>query len=133
MMELACIDPKKIKEIWPKVAPLIYIAMRRGDFSKFKPVEDSVLNGWMLLWLAIKDGNIIAAAVTEISKTETRKLCTIVACAGEDMKDWIHLLGKIEGYAKAEGCSAARIIGRDGWARVLTAYRPRRVVLEKDL
>jgi hypothetical protein len=49
------------------------------------------------------------------------------------MHRWIGLIAKIEEFARAENCSATRIIGREGWARMLTAYRPKRVVLEKEL
>jgi ribulose-phosphate 3-epimerase len=34
---------------------------------------------------------------------------------------------------RAEGCSATRIIGRRGWARVLTSYQAKQIVLEKEL
>jgi hypothetical protein len=49
------------------------------------------------------------------------------------MRRWIGLIEKIEEFARAEGCSATRIMGRKGWARVLTSYQTKRIVLEKDL
>ena len=59
--------------------------MKRGDLSSFGPVEDSVLRGDALLWLALtcEDGDgvrIDAAAVTELHRTEWRKVCVVVAC-----------------------------------------------------
>jgi hypothetical protein len=150
--------------------------MKRGDLSSFRPVEDSVLRGDALLWLALscEDGDrvrIDAAAVTELHRTEWRKVCVVVACGAPsrvrasgrlqaperlrapgrlrpslraiasradasratDMRRWIGLLERIEEFARAEGCEATRIIGRKGWARVLTSYRTKRIVLEKDL
>jgi len=92
-----------------------------------------VLQGRALLWLAWDGEDVNAAAVTEIGVTEWRKVCNIVACAGADMKRWLDLLEPIEEFAKAEGCAAMRIMGRKGWTRVLKAYRPRRVILEKEL
>ena len=143
--ELVCIPPDRVAMVWPRVSQLIYAAMKRGGISSFKSVEDSVLDGDALLWLAIADGNgigseVAAAAVTELHQTEWRKVCVIVACggstsacAGAGMNRWIALIAKIEEFARAENCSAIRIIGREGWARILTAYRPKRVVLEKEL
>jgi hypothetical protein len=139
--------------------------MKRGDLSSFGPVEDSVLRGDALLWLALtyEDGDgvrIDAAAVTELHRTEWRKVCVVVACGAPsgrlgasgrsrpssravasradssratDMRRWIGLLERIEEFARAEGCEATRIIGRKGWARVLTSYQTKRIVLEKDL
>jgi hypothetical protein len=138
---LICVDPACIGEVWPQVRPLIQRAMQRGDLSSLRAVEDAVLAGDALLWLAIshEDGReVCAAAVTELAQTEWRKVCVIVACGAATpsragMRRWLGLIAGIEDYAQAEGCSATRIIGRQGWARMLTAYRPKRVVLEKEL
>jgi hypothetical protein len=168
---LVCIPPDKVALVWPLARNLIFAAMKRGDLSSFGPVEDSVLRGDALLWLALtyEDGDgvrIDAAAVTELHRTEWRKVCVVVACgapsgrlgaAGRsrasgrsrpssravasradssratDMRRWIGLLERIEEFARAEGCEATRIIGRKGWARVLTSYQTKRIVLEKDL
>ncbi len=130
---LSCVHPDNIKRVWPKVKPLILSAMMRGDFGAFAPVEADVLNGDALLWIAKDEKEIVAACVSQIGETEWRKVCTIIACGGTEMRRWLGLLDQIEAYAKAEGCSASRIVGRDGWSAVLPAYRPHRVVLEKVL
>jgi hypothetical protein len=131
--ELVCVPPDTVHKVWPLVRNLIYEAMRRGGLSSFGPVEETVLSGRGLLWLAW-DGQIIhAAAVTTLSATEWRKVCEIVACGGKDMRRWIELIEGIEKFARAEGATATRIIGRKGWARVLRGYRAKRVVLEKEL
>jgi hypothetical protein len=194
---LVCVPPDKVALAWPSVRSLIFAAMKRGDLSSFGPVEDSVLRGDALLWLALscEDGDgvrIDAAAVTELHRTEWRKVCVVVACGAPsrlrasgrlraperlraqgrlrapgrlrpssraaasravasradasrsdasraaasrvpDMRRWLRLLEGIEDFARAEGCNATRIIGRQGWARVLTSYQTKRLVLEKDL
>ena len=155
---LVCVPPEKVALAWPPVRSLIVAAMKRGDLSSFGPVEDSVLRGDALLWLALtyEDGDAVridAAAVTELRRTEWRKVCVVVACGAPsrvrpssrahasradasratDMRRWIRLLEGIENFARAEGCEATRIIGRKGWARVLTSYQAKRIVLEKDL
>jgi hypothetical protein len=80
-MELACVDPKHILEIWPHVRLLIRAAMRRGDLSSFAAVEHALLIGNALLWLVTDGASIHAAVVTELHQTEWRKVCVIVACA----------------------------------------------------
>jgi hypothetical protein len=82
---LVCVPPDKVALAWPPVRSLIFAAMKRGDLSSFGPVEDSVLRGDALLWLALscEDGGgarIDAAAVTELHQTEWRKVCVVVAC-----------------------------------------------------
>lgn len=132
-MRLVCVDPARAGEIWPHVRELIRAAMQRGDLASFRPVEASVLAGDALLWLAWDGERIDAAAVTELHESEWRRACVVVACAGLGMSDWLPLLGGIEAYAKAAGCSAMRIMGRKGWARVLPSYKAKRIILEKDL
>jgi hypothetical protein len=191
--EAMCIPPDKVALVWPHVRGLIYAAIERGGLSSFRPIEERVLSGDALLWLAVacegtprvtaahedgcdnpdprerpdEDGTCVqAAAVTELQRTEWRKVCVIVACGAPsrcsqasrrlrasgrlrpssraaasrasasraaDMRRWIGLIEKIEEFARAEGCSATRIMGRKGWARVLASYRTKRIVLEKDL
>jgi hypothetical protein len=135
--ELVVVPPLEAPKIWPRVAHLIEAAMRRGDFGAYGPVAAAVLTGRALLWIAWEPGpdgaREWAAAVTEITQTEWRRVCTIVACGGADRARWINLIHPIEDYARAAECSAMRIIGRKGWQRVLPDYRPVKVVLERKL
>ncbi len=75
----------------------------------------------------------VSDAEARIAQAKQTALDGLNACGGEDMGKWIHLLRNIEARAKVDGCHAVRIIGREGWIRMLTNYRPRRVVLEKDI
>jgi hypothetical protein len=131
--QLVCVDPARVHAVWPHVDALIRAAMVRADIGKLEPVRDAVLQGRALLWLAWDGTRIAAAAVTELAQTEKRKFCVIVACGGADMSRWLDLLKPIEAFAKLEGCDAMRIIGREGWARVLPGYARTRAVIDKPL
>jgi hypothetical protein len=154
-MQLVCVPPDQVARAWPHVRDLIVAAMKRGGLSSYRPVEDAVLRGDALLWLAIprEDGRqrpgalrglcrkrpdgdearIAAAAVTELHETEWRKVCVLVACGGAGMSGWIELLDGIEAYARAAGCEAMRLMGREGWQRLLPSYRRTGIVLERTL
>lgn len=132
-MQLACVDPLQAADIWPHVRFLIWHAMRRGGLSSFGPLERSVLAGVALVWLALDGKELRAAAVTELAVTEWGKSCTIVACGGNGMREWLPLITGLEKYAIAEGCGVMRIVGRKGWARMLPEYGARVIILEKDL
>jgi hypothetical protein len=131
--QLVCVDPARVHAVWPHVDALIRAAMVRADIGKLEPVRDAVLQGRALLWLAWDGTRIAAAAVTELAQTEKRKFCVIVACGGAEMSRWLDLLKPIEAFAKLEGCDAMRIIGREGWARVLPGYARTRAVIDKPL
>src|SRR5215472_2910173 len=139
---LICVDPARVPDVWPHVAPLIARALRRGGFAPC--AEDACADlarrlraGTALLWLAWDGETILAAAVTELAHEENikdrAKVCTIVACAGEDFARFGHLIAGLEAYARAEGCARMRICGRPGWRRRLPGYALARVVIEKRL
>ncbi|WP_316227484.1 hypothetical protein [Bradyrhizobium sp. SZCCHNR3110] len=91
-----------------------------------------MLEGRQLLWLAWNGTTIEAAATTELAIANGTKTCLIVACSGTNRDRWLHLIEPIEAYAKAEGCSKMRIIGRKAWERVLNGYRAQYAIMEKD-
>ncbi len=128
-----CVDPKKVDLIWPEVSYWIKRAMERGDLGTFDRVEDDVLNGHALLWLALVWPDIEGVAVTQIGRTEKSKVCTIIACGGRHMSRWLSAIAPIEQYAREQGCDVVRILGRKGWLRALKDYRAPKVVLEKKL
>ena len=126
--ELVCVDPEKIFDFWPHARGLIKSAIDATNLSDFADIENDVLNGDQLLWLAWS-GKIEAAATTHLS----RGVCTLTACAGHQRERWMSLFEQIETYAKNEGCSTIRIFGRKGWERVLDGYKVEHVILEKAL
>jgi hypothetical protein len=112
---------------------MIERAILKTGLSDFAQIERAVLEGRQLLWLAWNGARIEAAATTELAIPNGVKVCVIVACAGQERGRWIHLIEKIEDYARAEGCSAVRIIGRRGWERCLDGFSVRYAIMDKDL
>jgi hypothetical protein len=132
-IELICVDPKRVHEIWPHVAERIHAAVKRTNLSHTQDIDYDVLHGDGLLWVAWDGQAIKAAATTSLIKTDRDKVCILTACGGSAMRDWLPLRTKIEAYARAEGCSRVRIYGRKGWARVLKDYQVEHIILERPL
>jgi hypothetical protein len=132
-VELICVDPKRVLEVWPAVRHLITRAVLRTNLSHSSDIEYDTLHGDGLLWLAWDGRTVKAAATTVLTETDAGTVCILTACGGEDMAQWLPLLAKIEDYARAEGCGCVRIYGRKGWARVLPDYRVEHVILERSL
>lgn len=129
--EMLCVDPARVADLWPYSRALILAAIRRTGLSHTRDVEASILAGRSLLWITWNGETIAAAAATRIIANDAGKVCIIEACGGRGR--WPVLIRKIEIYAAAEGCSAVRIYGRRGWARVLKTYAVEHVVLERLL
>jgi hypothetical protein len=132
-IQCICIDPAYVCRVWPLVSHLIRAAMRKGRISEFADVEEAVLAGTQLLWVAADRQAIWAVAVTQLSHANGEKFCTIVACGGRERARWLPLKAELEKFAKAERCAAIRIHGRRGWAREFPDYRLTRILLEKEL
>ena len=64
-----------------------------------------------MIWDGIK---IKAVATTHLSEG----VCTITACSGSEMNEWLPFFSQIQKYATDEGCTV-RIQGREGWKRAL--------------
>jgi hypothetical protein len=83
-------------------------AIDKIGFNSFEDIEKDILIGGSLCWLAWDGESILAVAITEV----TSDICTIVACGGRGLRLWAGLISKLEAYARDEGCSRMRIIGR---------------------
>jgi len=112
---------------------MIRAAIMRTGLSDWNNIEAAILKGDMLLWLAWDGQRIEAAAATSLERANGNLVCVVVACGGESMGRWIDLIHGIEDYAKQEGCTCTRIIGRKGWLRALDSYRAQYVIMEKAL
>lgn len=132
-VDLLCLPPHCVSQIWPSVSGFIEAAMTRGGLNEFADVEREVLAGRMLLWLAWDGKRVLAAAVTQLSIINGVKYGTIVACGGRDLSRFKPLIDGLHGHFREEGCTRSRIIGRAGWARLYPEYKVRAVVLEKEL
>lgn len=127
-MKLVCIPPDTVSTFWPHVKSIVKRAIDRGH-TDWGFLESNLFTGAWLLWLIWDGKQIRGAVVTGL----VGDACEIVACAGDGFRDWIHLLSEIEAYARTEGKSSMRLIGRRGWSRVLPDYKPTLVMLEKRL
>ncbi len=132
LIDLVCVDPKRVHEFWPVAGPMLKTAVLRTNLAAWQDIEYDILYGDALLWL-VWSGKIEAVVSTGLYETDAGKVCVITALAGENMSRWLQLISKIETYAKDEGCKCVRIYGRKGWARVLDGYLEKNVILDKEL
>ncbi len=97
--------------------------------SDFSVIEKNILEGKSLLWLAYDGERVHAVATTDLYGDH----CTITACAGHHLKQFLPLIKDLEQFARDEGKKSIRVEGRKGWQRILKDYRRKAVVLEKAL
>ena len=132
-IDLVCVDPARIGEVWPHVRALLARACRATCLCAFADFEAHILSGRSLVWIAWNGRAIEAAAATVLTNSDLGKVCVITLCAGQAMPRWLRLIERIEAYARDEGCVRLRIFGRKGWLRVLEGFEARHVVMDKPL
>lgn len=133
MIDLVCVDPKRIHEVWPLVKDRLHRATERTQASDWQDDVDRIMSGDALVWLAWDGSQIAGVATTELVKFNGDLHCYITGCGGDKGENWLHLIGGLEKFAKDEGCKSIRILGRPGFRRVLSGYAERLVLLEKEL
>jgi hypothetical protein len=133
LAHLICVDPRRVREVWPHVAPLLKTACLRTGLNALDDIKADILSGRSLLWLAWNGHVIEAAAATVLINSEIGKICVITVCGGSGMRRWLPLLDQVEAYAGREGCTRVRIYGRKGWLRVLDGYVEKHIIMDKEL
>lgn len=133
MTQLICCAPDKAHHFWHVVEGMIDRGYAPGDDIMPKDLLERIEANHVQLWLAVKDGLILAAMTTELVPMRSGLACWMCQCGGEHLPDWVHLHKEIEEFAKREGCVKVILRGRAGWMRLLDGYRVRTVQLEKAL
>lgn len=103
----------------------IEAAMKRAVFSTAADVIADLLNERALLWLVVDD-TIKGAGVTQLNNG----VCEIVTFSGG--LDHLHLIETIRAFAKAEGCTKLRLIGREGW-KILPGFKTKAIIMESPI
>lgn len=128
------IQAQYLPSVWAQAAPLIERALGRGrNEYRLEDIEAAIKCRDMQLWAYGVRASISAVAVTEILNYPRRRVCVVVLTGGECKGAWAEAAGKIEEWAKAQGCDEIRAIGRGGWSRAIPGWVQLDVVSGKVL
>ena len=132
-VHLYCFPHEWVPQWWPIAKPLIYKACVES-YSDFEQLEKDLFNRHACLWMAFQYDKPIAAAITQVSRVNGELYCYLTV-GGEEgkIKKWFGLLRIFEDYAKQERCKSFLIFGRLGWSKLLPSYKPKLIVLEKEI
>lgn len=135
---LLCAAPMQVEGVWRIIEPMIRAAFATGIGDETADdIHEDLVNMRSLLWVVVDElsSEIIAAATTRLVTVSVGKMCVITSCGGRDLMRWIGFIRDLEDYAKAEGCSIFRMMGRPGWARFFRRYGYRQpwIAIERRL
>jgi hypothetical protein len=119
-IEIIAVPAEALRFVWAKASPLLAeaVAQSHGTFLT-EDVLACCERGAMQLWLACEGEDVIAAVAAEIVIFPRKKVLGIPFAGGRDMARWYAKMeAAVEAWAKGFGCTAERLYGRKGWARV---------------
>ena len=123
-----------VDKVWDGVGKVLQPAIDLQDGYMLEDVKAMIKHRNWQLWTGITDDNVVKVAmVTRIDTYPRKKACVICFLAGEDMKNWKHLLSDIENWAVQNGCTELEIQGRKGWVREMKDFKHTDVVCYKKI
>jgi hypothetical protein len=134
-VELVAIPPYDAHHIEEWFRPLIAPALLRTRKLDAQSLFDLAEKELLQLWVAYdkEKQEVLSGAVTEVAVFSTRKVGRVLLAAGRNLNQWKAFMGRLEEWARAEGCSAIEIIGRPGWGRVYPDYELIEHTFSKEL
>lgn len=125
--------------IWADIIACLEKYVDRFPDETVSNIIKQCANGRRQLWI-IQDetGRVILTPITEITVDDATGAKTLVLAevGGSRLRESMPLLAEIEDWAKREhGADKARLIGRDGWMRLLPrfGYQPEARIYSKGL
>ncbi len=101
---------------WDKVAPFLEKAAHYtyGRYT-VDDIRDAITDYDHVLWVALKEGKITGAVVTNTVAYPKRKALNMAFCGGENLKEWKDpMLSLLRRYASDTGCDCIEATARQG-------------------
>ena len=127
------IPPLAVLHEWPRVAPLVRLALAHGEGSYLETdVANYCINGVWQLWVIGGEGEIKAIGISEVVTFPRQKKCLIRYLAG-DLEAALPHWPAFESWAREQGCHVFEIYGRKGWVRKLHGWREVSAILQRTI
>jgi len=137
-MHLIQVPKEAVAALWPRVEEYLARAIERTcGTHTVETTRAQLVDGDRQLWIVVGETasrEVSAACVTSLQKFPSGMLgLQIELLGGANMKNWFTLKELLEDWAKKEGCSAAFLWARKGWAKHLRDYRVTHYLMYKEL
>jgi len=121
-MHIVIVPKNDIDVVFPKVKDYLDKAIRlSGGRYTLEEVKDNIDFRNHQLWIAFKDNDIYASAVTEFIEYPTG-LKSLVGhfIGGKDLEEWKQpIVDSMAQFGKLNGCNRIEFMGRRGWGKPL--------------
>lgn len=128
-----------IENLWSKCGPMLQKAIEKQEYWTLEVVKNTLLTSpslavtnQMQLWYCPNK----FACVTQIQMGGNTgvRFCVLFLCGGEDMEAIKDSLPIVGAWAKKHfGCTKFRIVGREGWLKVLPTFIKKETIMEGEI
>lgn len=134
-LSVRLINPNELPRVWQEVQPLLAEACRwSGEQFNLTSVVDGALDGSFQIAAFVEDDRIQSILVLTVSQFPTgKRILEVLLASGSAMRGWMKHEDELLSHAKASGCSAVRMIGREGLQKALSTWKRTAVVLEREI
>lgn len=123
-MKIAIVSDKEMLAVIPLAMPMLRKSFKLSDGRHSQESVTELLTSRKgQLWVAIEDGKIIMALVSEIRVYPELKTLAILLCGGIKMHLWLDdLIAKLKDVSGRHEIEKIETIGRPGWVRALRSH-----------
>ena len=135
MISAHLLAPADVASVWENVAPLLARVTQHTE-GEMEPDDflEPLTHGEMQLWLAVDQGSVHTAMVTQVVPYPQKKVLRVIAIAGTEFKELHAQFNDIvEAFAIRVGCSSMELWGRKGWKKLLPDWKDSYIVFTKDI
>lgn len=115
------VPPHEVWLAWPFVKDMLAKSMHYGEAPyTLTDLYLDCIDGHATLWTLAKGNAVIGAGIAAIDNWRSARILSLRVGGSTDMRACVHeLLGAVEAWGRAQGCTRMHFSGRRGWARVL--------------
>lgn len=123
-MKIAIVSDKEMLAVIPLAMPMLRKGFKLCDGRHTQEsITELLISRKGQLWVAIEDGKIIMALISEIRVYPENKTLAILLCGGVKMNLWLDdLIAKLKDVSRRHGIQKIETIGRPGWIRALRPH-----------
>lgn len=123
MVQITAVKPEEVEGVWPSVKPFLDPAIEKDFFHDENSLKSSVMEDRAILFIAIVDGKISGAVITQIEKMKV-SLVNILSLGGQNFKAWGQKMNEaLTLYASHMECKYIVANGSEGWRRLWPDFK----------
>lgn len=119
-MQASLVPYEQANAAWPLVEKYM-VAAAEYTYGRYtaEDIRVSLLDGQRQLWVALQDGVIYGAVVTQIMEYPQMRVLVMHFLGGVEGLTWkAPMLALLQRFARDHNCRTIESTGRSGWARI---------------